>query len=181
MFDKLVQLFIDFISLGKFWFVIEPNEAAVVTTFGRPTRDIGPEDGWFKTGLHLIAPLKIEVVEHISTQKETVNLSGQDLITDDGVQVRIDGMFTYHIRPDKVREYVFGVGDEVSFVADRLQAAVAVAVNTSNAEDLKAEMFEPFCLELARKFLNPFGLKIHDFYLISLVRPTRTYRLVTGA
>lgn len=181
MFDKLVQIFIDFISLAKFWFVIEPYEAGVVTTFGKPTRDIGPTDGWFRTGFHLVLPMNVEVVEHISTQKDTTNLSGQDLVTRDGIQVRIDAMFTHHIRPDKVRSYVFGVGEELSFVFDRLQASVAMSVAQVAASELNPDIFEPLVLRIARDLLNPYGLKIHDFHVVSLVRPTRTYRLITGA
>ena len=180
MVDKLVQPFIDFISLAKFWFVIEPYEIAVVTTLGRPTRDIGPVDGWFRTGFHLILPLKLEVVEHISIQKETTALSGKDIETTDNVQVRVDGMFVWHVRPERVREYVFGVGDEISFVADLLQAAIATTVAYTEAKHLNVTELEPAILEQARKFLNPFGLKIHSFHFVSLVRPGRSYRLITG-
>lgn len=180
MLDKLVQLFIDFITLAKFWFVCDPWEYAVVLTFGQPTRDIGPKDGVWGTGFHLHGPLNIEVVQEVSVQDETTNLTGQDLLARDGSQVRVEGMFSWRVNSKKIRQYIFTVGEEESFVADHLQAAVAVEILNIVTKKLKAKPLEKKIRARARKLLEPFGITVTGFHFVSLTTPKRSFRFITG-
>lgn len=182
MFDQLVQLFIQFLYLFKFWYVMEPWEQGYSFHFGAPGRAMGPEDGWFGSGLHLIWPLSVTRVRYFDTWEDSAELEPVDLTTQDGHTVKVGGVFRYRIRPDKAWEFLVTLGDESTALLDFLSSAVAKVVSTTPKTSLFSPDFnlEDKVLEEGRRQLNRYGFKIIDFYWNYKVAPSRTIRVMTN-
>ena len=184
MLNRLVDLIVSFLHLFRFWFVVEPWEHAFKTTLGRDAGTLGKDNTEkdFSRGLNFRWPFNIDEVHYIDTLNETADLGRQDLTTSDGISVTVAGMFRYQIRADKIREFTYGLGDETTAIIDYLQAAVALVVETHPLEQLldPEYVLAEMILEEARKSLNKYGLKLHEFRWTQKTA-ARTYRLITGA
>lgn len=181
MLDKLVQLFIDFLHLFKFWHVIEPFEQGHTFHFGALGRPIGFTDGWFNSGFHLTWPLGITSVIYYDTTEDSHELDQQDLTTKDGHMVRVAGVFRFKVRADKAYEHTVVLGDDSSAVTDFLAAAMAHTVVNTNVTAFFSGDYdsESRVVEEARRLTNRYGYKILDFYWTTKVAPSRVWRIIT--
>ena len=82
MFDRLIDVIIEFIGLARVWFYVDPFEEALIIRAGKFHRKRGP--GWW-----LIIPLGIEksIVENV--KPEPVYLDVQSLHTNDQYAMNI--------------------------------------------------------------------------------------------
>jgi len=181
MLDKLVQLFIDFLYLFKFWYVIEPYEAGHSFHCGYRGRALGSANGWFGTGFHLVYPLGITTVRYFDITDESTELNPTDLTTKDGHHVKVGGVFRYRMRADKAWDFITTLGDDSTAVEDFMSMAMAEVVEGSRVTELfdADGDSEVKVVEEARRQLNRYGFKILDFYWNYKVRPTRTIRVMT--
>jgi hypothetical protein len=182
MFDKLIQLILDFIDLFRFWEVIDETEMGLVYTFGRDTRVIASRDGWFKTGLHLIAPFNIEAVTVVNIQTNWDSTVYQSLQTKDGHSVVCQVAYKYRLlaEKDKVRKFIVELDDETATRRLAMGAAVAAIVEVSTLSEVREATEEGLnraILELGRKELNPWGYKLFTLEWIQRT-PSRTIRLM---
>lgn len=181
MLDQLVQLFINFLHLFKFWYVMEPWEQGYSFHFGSPGRPLGPKDGWLGSGLHVIWPLSVTRVRYYDTWEDSAELIPADLTTQDGHTVKVGGIFRYKIRADRPWEFLVTLGDESTAIIDFLSMAMAKVV----ANMPKVALFDPNVqselkvVEEGRRQLNRYGFKIIDFYWNYKVAPSRTIRVMT--
>lgn len=181
MLDKLVQLFIDFISLGKFWYVIEPYEAGHSFHFGARGRTIESNNGLFGSGLHFIWPLNITDVRYFDITDESAELRAVDLVTKDALPVKVGGVFRYRIRPDRAWEFITLLGDDSSAITDFMSMAMAKAVSEATLSELFSSeaVIQWKVVEEARRQLNRYGVKILDFYWNYKAAPSRIIRVMT--
>jgi len=185
MFDKLVELLINFVDLFRFWVIpVREGTLTVVYLLGNATRVIRPgEPGFFRTGLHLKWPLWIELEDNTSTRHELVTLWAQDLQTADGKKVRVTGFFRLSILPEKVVIWQTTLGDEDRAVSAALRSAIAETIIRRPLDDLlsveEQKGLRQEILDRARKELNEYGYRIYDFKWIERTE-AKTYRLITG-
>ena len=183
MLDRLIDFLLNFLDLFRFFFAVKEGTVAVVYTLGRSTRIAGPHDGWFKTGLHLRAPLGIELEEDTSIREEIACFAGQDLQTKDDKKVRVSGAFTYAVVPEKVVIWQTILGDEGTALPTALRAAIGETIIRRDLADLmevdELKGLRQEILDRARKTLNSYGYRITDFKWVERTE-ARTYRLITG-
>jgi hypothetical protein len=181
MLDKLVQLFIDFLHLFKFWFVIAPYEQGHTFHFGSVGKPIAYNDGWFGSGFHLTWPLGITDVLYYDITEDSHEIDIQDLTTRDGHAIRVAGVFRFKVRADKAYEHLVVLGDGSTAVTDFLGAAMAEVVENSNLDSLfdPGEDRESLVVDEARRMLNRYGYKVLDFHWVNKVAPQRVWRVIT--
>lgn len=181
MFNRLVDLFIDFISLAKFWFVVEPFEQGHTFHLGALGKPIGYDDGWFGSGFHLIWPLNITKVLYYDITEDSHEFDPRDMTTLDGHIVRVGGSFRYRVRSDKAYEHLVVLGDGSTAITDFLTAAMCQVVEATELKDLfdVDHDSERAVVKAARNLLKQYGYKILDFYWTTKVAPQRTWRIIT--
>jgi len=182
MFDRLIDLIIDFIDLFRFWVVIDAHEWGLVYTLGRDTRILTPRNGLFRTGFHFLGPLNIEEVMTVSMRYEWEDLPYQSLVTKDGKAVVVQGSFKFRLLKDeeKFRRFVVELGDEQRARKIAMGAAIASVVENSSLEEIKQatdEGLNQVILDLARKELNQFDFKLYEFRWLQKTT-SRTYRFM---
>ncbi len=90
MLDKLIDLIIQFIELGKFWAVFDPYERAVHIRLGKVIRTVGP-------GFHWKLPLGIDHYHFDSMAIRTTSLGALATTTADGKQAGFEVVVTHKI------------------------------------------------------------------------------------
>jgi regulator of protease activity HflC (stomatin/prohibitin superfamily) len=175
LFDKLIELAVQFMGLFKFWFILNPSMQGIVLTWGKLTRRIGSSDGLFGTGLHLKAPFDIEEVFTLSTAARVDEFAAQTLVTKDGRNVIVGVVVTYRVHDvDKALNSVYQGFDAIQ---DAVQANVATAVITTNFADIPTMAFADEVTAISRKKGFVYGFEIETVRLAEFA-PTRTYRLM---
>jgi hypothetical protein len=205
MFDKLVDVILDFIRWFQFWVIIDVEEVGLIYTLGRDTWVIRADNGWFGTGLHLIAPFDIEEVKTVNIQWGWENLSYQSLETNDGKLLIVQVGYKYRLRSDndgKIRKFFVYLGDEDSTRRLAIGAAVCSVVANNSHEELKkgeTEIELPLdseeseeesdeesvtyvgikkqILDIARGELTPWGYQIGKIEWLQRTQ-SRTYRIM---
>ena len=94
MFDRLVDTILQFIELGKFWYVIQPYEAGVRTRLGKFVDILEP-------GFHWCFPLGIDHVMSEYTVPRTHTLGAQSATTSDGIAIGFEAVITVKVRDIK--------------------------------------------------------------------------------
>jgi regulator of protease activity HflC (stomatin/prohibitin superfamily) len=182
MLDKLVDFVLSILDLARFWVIVRAGDVGVIYTFGKPTRVVGSTDGWFGTGLHLKA-FGWEQEDVTCVREEIWEAGNTAVTTADGKQVHLRGAFRWQILAEKAVTYQTTLGDEVRATSNAFRSAITETVvrrpladllDPGELRGLRAEI-----LDRARKTLNPYGCKVHDFWWTERV-VVRTYRLITG-
>jgi len=91
MFDRLVDILVQFIDLFKFWIILEPYEAGVQTRLGIFVRVLDP-------GLHWLYPFRIDHVMFESVVPTTHSLGNESITTKDGKSLGFHSVVTYRVR-----------------------------------------------------------------------------------
>lgn len=181
MFDRLIDLLIQFIELFKFWYIVEDGEYCLVFTLGRATRERGARGGWFRTGFCLRLPLSIEEEYVVSIKREPHDTAITRITTKDGVLVNIAGVFWYSIIPDKIRNYLIELGDEDEALRSAAIAAIFDVAQAHTFQELheKTEECEQEILLAVRKRLNHYGFKFYGFDMNEMVK-SKAITLIGG-
>jgi hypothetical protein len=173
-FEKLFDWLAQFADMFKFWYVLNPSMTGIVLTLGKLTRNIGPSNGLFKTGLHFNWPL-VQKVYTLTTATRVDEFAAQTLVTKDGRNVIVGVIVTYRVHDvDKALNSVFEV---FSAIQDAVQANVAHAVITSNYADIPTPKWADDVTAISRKKGFTYGVEI-DTVRLAEYAPTRTYRLM---
>lgn len=175
MFDKLIDVMLQFVGLFKFWVIMNPVQSGFVTTWGKVTRLIGNKDGWFGTGLHLKAPLGIEEEYSLSMSTRVDELAAQTLVTKDGRNVIVGVVVTYRVHD--IERALNSVYEPFAAIADAVQANVADAVIGTDYAAIPTLAFSDALTAVCRKRGFTYGFEI-DSVRIGEFAPTRTYRLM---
>jgi regulator of protease activity HflC (stomatin/prohibitin superfamily) len=183
MFDKLIDVLLQFLDLFRGWVVVREGGVAVIYTLGRPTRVCRADDGWFWTGFHPKLCLGIDKEDDTSVRDDVMPLLSQDLTTCDGHKVRVAGAFTVAVDPDKIVTWQTTLGDEDRALPSSLRAAIGETIARRTVEELfsadELKDVRQEILDRARKSLNKYGYRIKDFQWIERIE-ARVLRVITG-
>ena len=170
MFDRLVDLFVQFLHLFRFWSVIDCYQRGVVLRLGRHHRDLEP-------GLHWIWPFGIEHVFAANVVTNTTNLGVQSLTTRDGHSISVSSLLTWRVlEPAKFLLEVEG-GQEA--ISDLCYGAVADVVKAATWAEVSEPKFADQCATRLRRRASRYGLEIERLQFSDLTK-CRSLRLWAG-
>jgi regulator of protease activity HflC (stomatin/prohibitin superfamily) len=151
MLDKLIDLFVQFLSAFRFIYVVDEYEQGVVLRMGRFHRELQP--GW-----HLVWPFYIERVIVDNVVPRTMNMGTMSLTTRDGVQVGIGIIATARIH--NIQKALLGVESVDDAMRDVCYAEVAKTVHTHSWEELQSEDINDVMLRACRPRAFSYGVEI---------------------
>lgn len=163
LFGRLIDLIV---LVWKFFIpfvVIKGFEEGVVLTWGRYTRSIGPADGLFGTGFHIVAPFYIETVIKDVVVLRVINLPAQSLTTRDGKTVVIGGVARASI--SDIRKATMDVDGVDGAVRDSCLGAIGEMVEEATWEDMLTPAFRDGLLRRVRDEVREFGVKVRSVKL----------------
>lgn len=167
MFDRIIDLLLQWVGWFIPFVVVDQFERAVVLRFGKHVRTLEP-------GFHWIWPFEIERVIADNVVPRTVNLSAQSLVTKDGRFVVLGGIVTARI------EDIVAATLEVEAVDHALQDACYGAIGTlvaaSTWDEIREEAFIHELTKACRKPARRFGIDIMRVQLSDLTL-ARTLRI----
>ncbi len=159
MFDRLIDLMLQFVELFKFWHVVDPYEEALVLRLGKLQRHI--VCGW-----HPIIPFGIERVmdEHIVPAVHV--LENECITTTDGKTVGFRAIVTYRIRD--IEKVLLEVEDGNHAVVDASAGEIAGVLRSSTWEEIRQPDILDKLTAAARKRGFKFGVEIMSVQLAGL-------------
>lgn len=178
MFDRLIDLLIEFLSLFQFWIVIDEYEEAVVLTLGRPRnkRFLGLfGSNHLKPGFHFKWPFNIDMVYAENVVPTTTNLLTQSLTTKDGVNIVVSAVVTWQIRD--IKKMLLKVEEPQRALADSTYSVIANVIESCVWEEIRDDTFNQTLTKAVRKKAFTWGIQVDDVSLADKVR-TPTIRLV---
>lgn len=172
MFDKLIDVALEFIGLFKPFTVVNPcNRAIIVRSLPfRPQniREVGP-------GFHWHWPMGIEQPYYLSLATRVEELAAQTLVTKDGRNVAAGVVVTFRVHD--INKAINSVYEPFSAIHDAVQANFAEAVLNTNYVDITTPAFAERLTAICRKKGFVYGFEIDSVRLAEFA-PVRTYRLM---
>lgn len=178
MFEKLIDLIINFLELFKFWQVINEFEQGVVLTLGRPRNRrflglsghplLGP-------GIHFVWPMAIDSVLIDNVVPTTVSLKPQSLTTRDGVAIVISVAITWKIK--NIQKLLLEVEDADGALVDSAHGAVCDLVSENTWEQIQLLEFSEQLTKVVRKKAFRWGIEVEEVYISDKTR-ARSIRLI---
>jgi regulator of protease activity HflC (stomatin/prohibitin superfamily) len=159
MFDKLIDLCIQFIELFRFFIVIDQFERGVVLRLGVFNRELEP-------GFHFLIPFNIENCMTDNVVTRVSGTSNQVLTTKDekGIIARV--MVRWRIRDiQKALLEVEGVDDAFR---DSVFAVVKQEVHSSDWATIRGEAFGEELTKKARKLGFRYGIEVEQVQFTDL-------------
>ena len=169
MFDKLIDIILQFIKLFQFWTVIDAYAAGV-------RQRMGKFHAVLKPGFHWIAPFSIDKVIWDSVVTETLRVKPQSLTTKDGIPVTVSSVVTFHI--DDVKIFLLDVEGRNAVIEDSTYGATSDFVMKRTWEELNA--INDIGNELGkdvRRQAKRYGVAIDKVQLVDFAR-CRSLRLI---
>lgn len=167
MFDKLIDLFVDFIDLFRFYQVTDHYEEMVVLRFGKFNRILEP-------GFHWIWPMGIESVLTDIVKPTTHNLHPQSLTTADGVSVVVSGIITRTITD--IQTALLECEGVETVITDSAYGVIATMVRNARWEDLQSDEFCSEVKSQIHKRTKEYGVTVKRFQWSDIAR-ARSVRL----
>ncbi len=167
MFDKLIDLFIQFAEFFRFFAVIDEYERAVVLRLGRYHKCLEP-------GLHFVLPGNIDNVLVDRVIPRTVNLGSQGLVTKDSKTITLSAVITAQIRD--IRKAILEVENVDEALMDSCYATIGDLVVAHDWDSIKTPEFAETVTKACRKQAFRYGIEILRVQLSDLT-PSRALRL----
>lgn len=167
MFEKLIELVVQFWSVVAPCVVVSDWERAAVLRWGRFNRSLEP-------GYHWKWPV-CEMAIEVNTCITTLRLPPQTLTTKDDVSVVVAAIIKYQIAD--VRPYVTEIWDQHDVLADVTMGAIRNAVLDINYDELIDGAPEEKVLTAVRKEVNRYGFKVHKVTFTDLGK-VKSLRLI---
>lgn len=146
MFDKLIEVILQYCGMFKVWTVVDDYEQGVVLRFGRFNRVVTP--GW---------RFMIPLIERTMTENvvpRTSNLGVQGLTTKDGKNITVAGIVTAQIVD--VRKSLLEVENVGQALMDACYGAIGDFVSSSTWEQMlnpeHCATLPKACQKLARRY-----------------------------
>lgn len=169
MFDKLVEVIIQFIDLFRFFFVVKQWQDGVVLRFGRYHRDAHP-------GFHWMLPFRMEYVCWCNVVPETASVGPQSLTTRDEQSVIVGAVLTYGI--SNVKTFLLEVEGAHDVVCDSAYGVIADYVMGRTWDELRNMNLANELTKKVRVLAKRYGVEILNVQLTDFTR-SRSLRLVT--
>jgi len=179
IFDKLVDVLLQFIHLFQVYHYVHAYERGVVLRFGRYHRNAEPGCVW-------VWPMGLEQVLTTNVKPEPLMVGPQSLTTVDGKQVAISAMFIVTVEDPK--KFLLEMEGGFAALVMIAYGAVARMVESMRLEDLKCADAEEITTtrspsrELAkimRRKVKEFGAGVHDAQITEMCE-TKSLRLLTA-
>jgi regulator of protease activity HflC (stomatin/prohibitin superfamily) len=152
MFDKLVDLVVNFIHLFFFCFTTASYERGVVLRFGLKHRDISP-------GFHWIWPFHIEQYYSCSIAVETATVGPQSLTTKDDKSIVVSTIITFEVADST--KFLLEVEGGHQVIEDSAYGAVADFVMKRTWNQLREiEDINNDLSKLVRRKASKYGVNI---------------------
>lgn len=166
--DRLVDLFVQFLHLFRFWAVVDQWEDGIVMTLGRERKKV-------KKGLNFVWPLGIDHVLTEAVYRRPAVLQSQSLTTADGVPVIITPIVFFRIK--NARRLILKSGGHEEAIMAIVPGIVTGHVAGANWTDLAGDEFRQAVTSDSREAAREWGIDVIEVTWKDLVR-TRTYRLI---
>lgn len=169
MFDKLVDLLIQFIKLFQFWEVLEPYQGGVRLRLGKFHTVLGP-------GLSWMIPLGVDKALTENVVTETLHIRPQSLTTRDGKQIVVSSIVTFHV--DDIKVFLLEVEGRNDIIKDASCGVVSEFVMKHTWRELNdfADVGNELAKAVRRK-AKAYGVNIHSVQLADFTE-TRSFRLI---
>jgi regulator of protease activity HflC (stomatin/prohibitin superfamily) len=151
VFDRLVELFLQFCDLFFVWNVVDEWQRGVVLRFGRPVRDAKPGIVW-------LWPLRIERVVVEDMFERPAALPVQSLTTADGHGVAVSAIIVYRVQ--NARKVILRTGGHEQALIATVPAVVASHVTAAKWEDLMSQEFLDAVTSDVRAEAKTWGIKV---------------------
>jgi len=161
MFDKLIDLFVEFVDQFRFWQVIRDYEEGVILTFGRYHRTLGP-------GIHWLAPFSIQecLVENVVVRANAV--SALDMTIKDGSSLRADAIVRWKIKD--VRKFMLECEGKEDFIADTIYSTISRMLRERTWEQINEEGMDVLVTKECRKRGWRYGIEIESVEFGDLIQ-----------
>jgi regulator of protease activity HflC (stomatin/prohibitin superfamily) len=171
MFDKLIDIVVDFAGLFCPFAVIEEYERGIVLTFGRY------RDRTLEPGFHWIWPLGIDKVISDNVVSRTNNLSTQTLTTGDGQPIQLSAMIRWRIKD--IVKMSLEVEDADTVLRDVTYGEIAQAVRTHTWDFVQSPEWIERVRKAAQKRGRKWGMEIEEVQLTDISK-TKVIRLINA-
>lgn len=181
MFDRLLDLLLDFLGLFQFWVVIDEYERGVVKTLGKRRRKISWYQFWMRSdvtltsGLHFVWPLGIDEVLVDNVVPTVDEFDEQSLTTCDGKSVTLSAVVMWSI--NDIEKILFSVEDSDSALQEAGCGTISEIVAETDWENCHSEIFRRTCERRIRSRVRKWGIKIHSVQFKNLTQ-SRAIRLL---
>jgi regulator of protease activity HflC (stomatin/prohibitin superfamily) len=167
MFDKLIDILLQFVDLFRFFIVIDEFERAVVLRLGKFNRTLEP-------GLHFLIPFNVDNTIVDNVVPRTVNLGAQGLTTKDGKTITLSAVVTAQIRD--IRKATLEVEHVNEALVDSCYATIGDLVVAHDWDDVRKPEFSITLHKACRRQAMKYGIEILRVQLSDLT-PSRAIRL----
>lgn len=161
MFDKLVDLFAQFVDLFKFWVVVDEYQRAVILRLGKFQKEAGP-------GLHWLVPFGVDRAIEVTVVTKTADLWPAFLTIRDGQTVSASVIIRYNIRD--VKKAVLEVDHVLDAIKDAVNGHVSRLVRAATWEELNSPEFADNLPKECRKRAWRYGIEIEDVIISDLCK-----------
>jgi regulator of protease activity HflC (stomatin/prohibitin superfamily) len=168
VFDKLIDLIVQFIHLFQFFFVIRCYERAIVLRFGKMHRLANP-------GLHWKFPFNIEVYLSANVVPETMIIGPQSLTTKDGVSIVISSVVTFCI--EDVQKFLLEVEGAHQVIEDSAVGIVSHFIVERTWGQLGDTDVGNELTKAVRRQAKRYGVEIINVQISDFTR-SRSFRLM---
>jgi regulator of protease activity HflC (stomatin/prohibitin superfamily) len=164
MFDKLIDIILQFIGLFKFWRVIPVNKKAVRIRWGKNPTELGP--GIFGSGFHFVWPFEIDHVDTVVYKPEWASSFAIHITTTDNKTIAVGPVLKFTIL-DAVKWFY-----EIKSVEEYLHDVVRLCTSDVLTDCTWEEcMKKPIWTKIKNKIkerTKEIGIEIEDFGLVDL-------------
>ncbi len=167
MFDRLVDLFVEFFGLFQCYTFINQFEEGVVLRCGKYNRTVLP--GW-----RWILPLALESVLVDNVVPTTLALGVQSLHTKDGHHINIQGVLLWKITD--IRKVLLDVEDAEDALTDASTGYISDSVAENNWDDIRDSRFSKNLKSIIQAQAREWGIRVMKVY-ISDCSKSRSIRL----
>lgn len=171
VFDKLIDVAIQFLDLFRPWQVVEQYERGIVLRFGKFNREIGP-------GFHPIIPFNAEVVWTDNVVPTTTTLDAQSLTTLDDVSLVATGVITWEIVD--IQKFLLEVEGRETVLQGSAYGCISKTVESVNWSDIEggSDLAHEIEKDIRRR-AKKFGVHVSEFEFKDFAR-ARPYRIISN-
>lgn len=168
MFDKLVDLIVQFIELFRFWCVMFDFESGVMFRLGRFHRMLNP-------GFHWMFPFNIESIRYTDINMYTRVIGPQSLTTRDDVGLIVTVVITAQV--EDVKKFVIDCVHGHAVIEDATYGAVATLLHSMTWPQIMENDVARQLEIIVRRQAKKYGVNIIQLQLVDLTK-SKSIRLM---
>jgi regulator of protease activity HflC (stomatin/prohibitin superfamily) len=168
MFDRLLDIILQFLDLFKFWITINEFERGVILRLGRYHKTLEP-------GLHFFLPFGFDQTLTDNTVPRTVNLGEQGLTTHDGKTITVSAVVTAKI--SDIRKALIEVEHVDEALMDSCYATIGDLIVAHDWDTVRTPEFTETVTKACRKQAWRYGLEVLRVQFADRI-PSKAIRLL---